>query len=401
MLWNSAGSLYYSGCQWLITVLVARLSSGYDAAGILSIAMSVSNIFSQIGLYRIRSFQVSDIREEYSSKEYVGFRLETIFAGFLIAMIYALASCSAEMMTPIFLYLLFRAGDVFVDVLHGVDQQHFRMDYCGKSMLIRATLFLISFTIGLVVFNSLNAAIAGMVLSTYPAIAYDINRTSKLSGIKPSITLERSKNLLFTCLPAVIGMSLCSVVVAYARQYLGEVCGNSALGIYATVCTPIVIIQACANYVYAPLLGVYAGKYAEGDTSGFIALLKKTLLALIGIFVICAAGFVLAGDQLLNIVFGPTIASNGGLIYAGLLCSMLTALVAFLSDLLISLRDMNGCLIGNLVGCVVSFPAAHILIDLFGMNGTSLSISFSYVVVSFILLYRLARLLREANMRLL
>ena len=36
MLWNSAGSMTYLACQWLVTVLVVRLSAGYDDAGLLS-----------------------------------------------------------------------------------------------------------------------------------------------------------------------------------------------------------------------------------------------------------------------------------------------------------------------------------------------------------------------------
>lgn len=39
MLWNSFGSLFYSGCQWLVTVMVVRLSTSYEAAGILAVAM--------------------------------------------------------------------------------------------------------------------------------------------------------------------------------------------------------------------------------------------------------------------------------------------------------------------------------------------------------------------------
>ena len=35
MLWNSFGSITYLACQWLITILVVRLSSGYEAAGTL------------------------------------------------------------------------------------------------------------------------------------------------------------------------------------------------------------------------------------------------------------------------------------------------------------------------------------------------------------------------------
>ena len=34
MLWNSAGSFTNLLAQWLITVLVVRIASGYDAAGL-------------------------------------------------------------------------------------------------------------------------------------------------------------------------------------------------------------------------------------------------------------------------------------------------------------------------------------------------------------------------------
>lgn len=94
MLWNSFGSLFYSGCQWLVTVMVVRLSTSYEAAGILAVAMAVSNVFAQIALYRMRSFQVSDIHEEISSGEYVAARFVTIGIGFIITCIYMVLTCS-------------------------------------------------------------------------------------------------------------------------------------------------------------------------------------------------------------------------------------------------------------------------------------------------------------------
>ena len=50
MLWNSAGSIVYLGCQWLITVLVVRLTVGYDAAGLLSLlaAWFIDSVFAFI-----------------------------------------------------------------------------------------------------------------------------------------------------------------------------------------------------------------------------------------------------------------------------------------------------------------------------------------------------------------
>lgn len=390
MLWNSAGSIYYSGCQWLITVLVARLSTSFEAAGSLAVAMSISNIFAQIGLFRIRSYQVSDVHEEVSSGEYVGFRLITIVLGFAITVIYMVVSCPPNSYASVLLYLVFRAGDVFIDVLHGIDQQHYRMDYCGKSMLIRSTLFLIAFAGGMMLFNQLEAALLGMVLFTYPVIIYDLRAASKFSSVIPTMSAIRFRELFSECLPAVLGMALCSLVVTYSRQYLGIIDGESALGVYSTVCTPIVIIQACVNYVYAPLLGMYAEYFDGYQKREFMNLLFRTLIMVAGFFIVCSLGFVLFGKTLFGVIFGPEIANNADLIYAGLVASMMAALIAFFSDLLIALRDMRGCLMGNLVACSVSFPMTWWFVDKFSMNGVSLAVSLSYSLGVLVLSFRLA-----------
>ena len=74
MLWNSAGSIIYLACQWFVTVLVVRLSSGYGAAGLLSLAMSVVGTFGTFANYKMGTYQVSDIKRENGTEEYLGFR---------------------------------------------------------------------------------------------------------------------------------------------------------------------------------------------------------------------------------------------------------------------------------------------------------------------------------------
>lgn len=396
MIWNSVGSLYYSVCQWLITVAVARLASTYEAAGVLSVAMSVSNVFSQIGLFRIRSYQVSDIHEEVSSRQYVGFRLITIAISLVITFVYAYVTCSASMLPAVLIYMLFRMSDVFTDVLYGIDQQHERMDHCGKSLMLRASLFLSAFIAGLVLFDSLEVALVAMVLTTYPVLVIDYKIASRYADPRPSFDVAVAKRLFVSCLPAVVGMALCSIVVTYARQYLGACYGEEALGVYATVCTPIVLVQACATYVYAPLLGSFARKYDARDKAGLVRLILTVVAAMFGLFLLCALGFLLLGSWFLGIVFGPKIAGYGYLIYAGLFCSAFTAVVAFLSDLLISLRDMVGCFLGNFVGCLVSFPASWVLIPAVGLNGASYAIILSFFAASIVLGARLARLIRKS-----
>ena len=75
MLWNSVGSLMYLGCQWLVTVFVARMATDYESAGVLALAMAISNIFAHIALYRIRTYQVTDVNKSVSAQEYVAFQI--------------------------------------------------------------------------------------------------------------------------------------------------------------------------------------------------------------------------------------------------------------------------------------------------------------------------------------
>ena len=58
-------------CQWLMTVLIVRISNGYDAAGTLALAMSVYNTFAPVAVYRMYTYQVSDIRHENTVGEYM------------------------------------------------------------------------------------------------------------------------------------------------------------------------------------------------------------------------------------------------------------------------------------------------------------------------------------------
>ena len=66
MLYNSVGFIVYLFCQWLITIVVVRLSN-YEDAGILSLAMSINNILYAISTFGLRNYQVSDIENKYSN----------------------------------------------------------------------------------------------------------------------------------------------------------------------------------------------------------------------------------------------------------------------------------------------------------------------------------------------
>lgn len=399
LVWNSAGSFTYSLCQWILTVLVVRLSTNYDAAGVLALGMAVSNISAPIALYKIRSYQVSDIHQAVTAREYVGFRLVTTAVALLVTVVYTLATCSPSTYAAVMLYVVFRSGDTFIDVLHGVDQQHFRMDYCGRSMLTRGILFLAAFTVVLWATGSLELAILAMIVVTFPVIIYDVRKASTLDDVRPLIDRASTRKLAVECLPAVIGMVCCFSVATIARQYLAATWGDAALGIYASVCTPVVVIQACASYIYAPLLGIFARKYDEGDVAGFLQLLGKASAAILAVFAAASVGFAFFGEFLLGLVFGASIVPYSYLLVPAIICSGVAAYIAFMSDLLVAVRQLRENLIANIIAFIACLPATWVCVNSWGMNGASFATIIAYGIGSAIMAFYLTKDLRSLKAR--
>ena len=397
IIWNTGGSLVFLGCQWLMTVLVVRLSSGYDAAGSLAVAMAVSNVFAPIGLYKIRSYQVSDICGEISSSEYVAFRIVTIGIALVVSMGYSLATCSPANLPVVFAYLVFRSVEVFVDVLHGVDQFNGRMDYCGKSMAIRGVLSLFAFAIVLSVTNDLFCAVVAMSFVVYPIVLLDWRWAAQFDRLIPSFSVDKILHLTMTCFPAVIGMACSYCVTTVARQYLGIVDGDAALGIYASVCTPVLIVQAGASYAYAPLLGSFADAYLRENEVRFVRLIRKVAVSIVLLSAAAFVLFLLIGPWFIGLVFGRDLVPYSYLLFAALICTSLTAFVSFLNDICVVIREMWGTLVANVISLIVVVPAVALCVQWFDMNGVSIAISLSYFIGILILLAFVLRRLKTVS----
>ena len=147
IIWNSAGSLVYLITQWLISVLVVRLS-GVETAGVLTLAMSVNNVFYSIAMQGIRNYQVSDMKEKYTSGIYVSSRLIICILSFLACGGYALiAGYSYGSSLCIVAYCLFKMAEAFYDVYAGICQKKWRMDWIGKSWLVKGLLSFAGFVV--------------------------------------------------------------------------------------------------------------------------------------------------------------------------------------------------------------------------------------------------------------
>ncbi len=382
LLWNTVGCLIYQGCQWLTTVLVVLLSSSYDNSGILAFAMATGNICTAISTYSVRTFQVSDIKGQFSSENYVGFRVITVLGGTAACVVYAfIFSPSVTTSIAMVAYLLFKADESFVNVLYGIDQKASRMDFIGISQGVRGVLTITAFSLVLVLVGDITVAFLAMfAVCVVVTLVYDVPRSRRLDSVRASITKPVCRDLLRICAPNVVATVCYGFVATVARQWFGLEYGEDALGIYAAVATPCVLVQVLANYLYSPFLTPIARGWSARDTSTLRSQFIKLGAGMAGAIGVCLLLAALVGPQVIGFVYGESIIPYAWMIVPAMVAACLMALAFFFMDLMIVMRRFAIAVLVNAVALAVCLALAYPFMGAWYMNGVNIVIIVSFSV---------------------
>jgi len=394
-IWNSAGVLTYYACQWLITVIVVRLSLDYTNAGYLALAISVTNVFATIATYNIRAFQVSDIQGEFSDSEYVATRLLTCAISFLLCVVFVLiAGFSPIQIAIVLCYMVFRAHDAFLDVLHGIYQKKWKMDYIGVSLIVRGVSFLVVFMLLLWLFDLLPAIIGMAVTTILIGLLYDIPKAKKLA----SFTVYAGKqviSLLKRCFPLMLMILIGMTITSYSKFSVERIYGSEALGIFASVTMPAMIIQVATATLLAPFGSVLTRCLKEGNKQKFTRVFIIFSYVIAGgtaLFVVLAYFF---GRWALNILYGASILPNVNLLFGAAIGTGLTAFMWLMSWVLTATRDIRGLFFGNMIGLITCVIAIDPLLLRYGVEGANHTIILSMGLAVLCVLGRLFWFLRN------
>lgn len=379
MFWNSIGSLVYLGCSWLTTVLVVVLSPDYSDSGALAIAMSVGNLTATIALFKVRPVQVASSGDELTTGDFIGFRIACSLLSLIFSAFYCLFSVSSHDYGIVALYVIFKIVESFAEVLHGVFQIHNHLDYAGVSQIIRGILILISFIVGLSVFSQLSVSFCLMiVVSIFSIGLYDIPHAIKFGSIKPRLEVSALIKITKLCVAGFVSSLLITLVVSATRQRYGMSFGNEALGHYAAVATPCVIIQALASYIYAPLYGTIGKATHLNDGDSIRALVVRVVLSIVVMLFFSLFLAYLFGNPVLTLIYGSSIASFTYLLYGALICTACSACISFLLDILIIIGNNKEIVLFSLLPVFVCFIGMNFLFS--DSNSINFVIIFSYLV---------------------
>lgn len=388
ILYNSIGSFVYLFCQWLMTFIVVWVS-GYNAAGILSISMSVATTYAVIATFNMRNYQASDLKGKYSEKTYLTTRLITCIIALVITFIYSLIhEFSVFQILCINIFMIYKLSEAIVDVLHGTLQKKWRFDIIGISFFARGLILITLFFLGLKLTDNLLIALLLVTIGTYLFIIfYDIKKyrenVNNYGNYKKSYTFK----LLVQCVPMVIYGLIFSYVSLYPKVYVENIFGSELVGYYSSVATPALIIQVAATFVFNPLISLFAEYYNNKEYKKFNYSTFRVLgiIVLIGFLGLIASKYL--GRWGLELLYGSSILDYVYLFNGVIIISTLTAIIWFLGMLLVVKRNYKVLIFGSLISLIVTFAITKNMIQTYGLEGINITLIIVYLVQIVIYLY--------------
>lgn len=339
--WTFAGNVIYSGCQWGMLVVLARLGDT-EMVGRFALGLAITAPVFMFSNLQLRGVQATDARHEFRFGDYLGARLLMSALALLgIGGLVVLCGYGWEVGAVILAVAAAKACETISDIVSGLLQQHECMDRAAVSMVLRGALGLLFLSTALWLTHRLLWGVLGLFAAWSVVLAvYDCRSVLLVGGTRgdrwqtmcPRWRPATLGRLLWLTLPLGIVTCLISLNTNIPRYYVEHYLGLRTLGVFSALGYLMLaghtVISALAQSA-SPRLAAY---YASGRLSAYRRFLAKLLGmgALLGVVGVLAA--VLAGPLLLRLIYGPDYASPQAVALFVLL--MIAAGLSYLSSFL-------------------------------------------------------------------
>jgi len=345
--WTFIGNVIYSGCQWGMLVVLAKLGNP-EMVGTFTLGLAVTAPVMMFSNLQLRDIQTTDAKNHYLFNDYLGLRLITTGLALPIILWITLATGYKGETAIVIILIGFAKGlESISDVFYGLLQKHEKMDRMAVSVMMKGPLSLLMLSIGTYISGSIVWGVVGLVIAwacilliwDIPSYRWLINKFTSEGEIpdslegktaKPRWQLGTIRKLIWLSLPLGLVMMLISLNANIPRYFLEQSLGKKELGVFAALAYLIVagnMVVSALGSAARPRLAKY---YAGGNVSAY----QKLLLQLVAIACLLGLSGILvawvAGGQILTIVYQPEYAKYTEL----LIWLMVTAGIGYVSSFL-------------------------------------------------------------------
>jgi len=331
--WTLLGNGIFSVCQWGIIIILAKLVTT-EAVGQYSLSQAILGPVLMFAAFSLRSAVASDLKDEFTNREYLGFRLLTLGAGLSVAIVVAFwAARSTTVIIMVGIVGLIQSAELISDTLYGFHQRGGDLVRPATSMILKGTVGLVALIAGIYWGHNVLAGLAGLAATRAALLVfYDLRGTlgerDPALGIRCTYFPWRRHFHLFRVVFFLGLLALFSALIGtIPRYFIQFYLGSRELGVFAAITSLTAIgLMPVAAFGMAAFV-----RLARGFTDRRPSDVIKILGVLLGLsFAIGAGGITLAsfaGPQILTLLFRREYAARTDL----LLLTMVMGAIIFLS----------------------------------------------------------------------
>lgn len=393
--WNIIGSFLNALSSVILLMLVNR-ALDIKNSDIFALTFSAAQLMATIGLFKLRVFQATDIREKYNFTDYFIFRLCTCAAMLIASFIYGFFyNYDSYKFVILILLCLYKLGDCFSDVFQGLFQQKERLDLAGKSCAIKVVIPTICFALFLIFTKNLFFAVLSLTVSEFLLLLlYDLKLYSyfckKYHNLKVNVNLISKKKVLaifVKCMPLFINSYLITDIFNIPKNmidiYIERGIFTSGTQTYYNVLFMPAFVMSLFTVVFRPQLTTMAMCKNKREFKKLKMIIIKIIILLLLCLSGCMIGGYMIGIPILSIVYG-----TGNALYQYkdvLICVILgggfNAIAYIFDDTITIFRMQKYVLFSYVISWLFCKITIGFFLNSFGLNGAALNYMFSMFIL--------------------
>lgn len=402
-LWNTSAAMLNAFQTVFILMLISRIDPVIDA-GVFTIAFAIGNLMMTIGKYGIRQFQVSDVNEKYSFKEYLTSRVVTTIVMIIASFIYVgynhlTGLYNIEKCMVVILICFAKAVDAFEDVFHGMLQQYLRLDVAGKILTIRLFTYIIVYlAVYLITQNLVITSAVALVISVFQFVILNYIALKDFQTKKKALSYKKVGNLLVECFPLFIAAYLVMYIGNAPKYAIDKVMPSEAQACFTYIFMPVFVISLLSQFVYQPVISKLAMLWNQSRLQEFNKLIFRQVGLILGLSAVAVIGGYLLGIPVLSLIYGVNLDEYKTALVILLLGGGALAFVNFLQMIITVARKQNLLNIGYILAFLAFVLLGKMVVEEYGIIG--ISVFYTVVVLGIGIIFGIITVLiikRKAN----
>lgn len=398
-IWNSIGSFLQSAISPILLIIITRLN-GVGDSGLFSFAMSLSVVFWAISLWGGRTYQVSDVKKEFSSGDYIVVR----FISSLIVAVFSISFCILSgydlIKTELIMVLVsFKILESIADSMYGVLQIHNRLYIVGISLTMKSVFGFMLFTlVDILTKNIVYGALSIFIVNIVVVIFYDIPWMKHVEsvGLTKKNIMQAGKIMKKTTeVFVVVFLTMFSLNIP---RYFLDKYHYDQIGYFGIMAMPITLLTLFISFVLQPNVVNLSELLKKKKIKEFTKIVSKIDFITFTLGILFIVSSYLIGVWVLNTVFGIDINNFRIDLTIMVIGAVANAFVSIYVNLLIILRRFKGQFYTLLVTNILAVVLSIYLIDKLAMLGSVLVFMTISFLQAIILLFIYKRSLKNVIM---